>query len=362
MLNAFLFFLHFSVAFAVVLAAGQLTIRFRQPRNYLLFAIYLCLASLEFFFLYVLTDSYLSWPHLFRIHTPFTFALGPLLYLFFRVILTEEGGLQRRDLLHFIPVVVAMIVLTPFYLQSAEAKKQAAISVVQLHQPGWADFFAFSSNVIVLIYLGVVALHFAPLWRLENLSKDVNGRLFFFLLIVAVAIAGLGVIVVIERDILFIRISAVAVGAILIFSYVIGQRYPQFFQSIQQTMAKEKYKRSLLGDVDLMQVQQRLNELMTEDQLFLNDDLSLAELAQKVDLNKHQLSEYLNARLNTSFFHYINGLRITEACKRLLENPETPILDIAYSVGFNSKSSFNSAFTRHTGKTPREYRQRSGST
>ena len=61
-----------------------------------------------------------------------------------------------------------------------------------------------------------------------------------------------------------------------------------------------------------------------------------------------------------NFFDFINQFRIDEA-RSILKNPEKKqftVLEILYEVGFNSKSSFNTAFKKHTGLTPTQYRKK----
>lgn len=66
------------------------------------------------------------------------------------------------------------------------------------------------------------------------------------------------------------------------------------------------------------------------------------------------------AHLNKHFFDFVNEYRIEKA-KELLTHPERKeytVLEILYEVGFNSKSSFNTAFKKRTGLTPTEYRRK----
>ena len=60
--------------------------------------------------------------------------------------------------------------------------------------------------------------------------------------------------------------------------------------------------------------------------------------------------------IGQSFFEFVNTVRVHEAARLLCEEPDRNILDIAMTVGFNSKSTFNLAFKRATGMTPSHYR------
>jgi len=83
-------------------------------------------------------------------------------------------------------------------------------------------------------------------------------------------------------------------------------------------------------------------------------------LAKETGISSCELSILINHHLNKHFFDFINEYRIEKAME-LLTNPERKeytVLEILYEVGFNSKSSFNTAFKKHTGLTPTEYRRR----
>ena len=99
---------------------------------------------------------------------------------------------------------------------------------------------------------------------------------------------------------------------------------------------------------------------MEREKPYLDANLTLQELAGRVSISLNHLSQLLNERLNQTFFDFVNSYRVQEA-KRELCNPakaHLTILAIAYDVGFNSKSSFNSAFKKHTGITPSEFKRR----
>ena len=98
--------------------------------------------------------------------------------------------------------------------------------------------------------------------------------------------------------------------------------------------------------------------LMEEHRPFLREELSMADLADILGIPGHHLSLVVNNDLGMNFYGFVNTYRVREAA-RLMEDParrNDTVLNIAYDSGFNSKSSFNRAFKRMTGRTPREYR------
>jgi AraC-like DNA-binding protein len=103
----------------------------------------------------------------------------------------------------------------------------------------------------------------------------------------------------------------------------------------------------------------KLNKLIEHEKPYRNSTLSLKELAESLEVSTRDISLLINNELNQNFFDFINRYRINEA-KELLGNPENKkvtILEIMYDVGFNSKSSFNTAFKKYTNKTPSQFRK-----
>ena len=86
------------------------------------------------------------------------------------------------------------------------------------------------------------------------------------------------------------------------------------------------------------------------------EELSLSVLAEKLGLNRYYISHLFSRRLGMCFNDYINSLRVSEACRMLL-NSDDSVTDICFHVGFGTLRTFNRAFIRHTGKTPTDYRR-----
>jgi AraC-like DNA-binding protein len=106
-------------------------------------------------------------------------------------------------------------------------------------------------------------------------------------------------------------------------------------------------------------LQVRLDELLAIERPYLDNDLSLAALAQMLQTSTHHLSYVLNQRLGVSFYDLINERRVREV-QRCLRDPAyagQSILEIALDAGFSSKATFNAAFKKHAGTTPSAYRQ-----
>lgn len=120
-----------------------------------------------------------------------------------------------------------------------------------------------------------------------------------------------------------------------------------------------KYARSGMSQELAATIGQKLSDHVSRRQDFLESDLTLAELAERIGTSPQLLSQYLNDTLGLSFFDYINNLRVAQV-QRLMADPanrEATLLDLAFAAGFNSKSTFNTAFRKIGGMTPSEWRR-----
>jgi AraC-like DNA-binding protein len=112
---------------------------------------------------------------------------------------------------------------------------------------------------------------------------------------------------------------------------------------------------------DLVQsLTDQLNMLMQKEKLYKVPELNLEDLAKKLDTSRNILSQFINECLQTNFFDYINGLRVEEM-KRLLLDTEKEYMTIyalAVEAGFSAKSTYNRIFKQFTGMTPSEFRQK----
>jgi AraC-like DNA-binding protein len=125
----------------------------------------------------------------------------------------------------------------------------------------------------------------------------------------------------------------------------------------------QKYQSSVLKQSDKEQYREKLISVMSEEKIFLNPSVTLSELAHKLEIAPCYVSQIINESFQQNFRDFVNKYRIEES-KRLLtqRNQQFNILGIAQEAGFNSKSAFNSAFKKHTGITPKEFKRKASPT
>jgi AraC-like DNA-binding protein len=121
-----------------------------------------------------------------------------------------------------------------------------------------------------------------------------------------------------------------------------------------------KYKSSSLTEKQSEAYLKKLLSLMETEKLYLDPNLSLAALAQRLGCSKENLSQVINEKTDLNFKNFLNKYRVEEAKIRLADPKENQfvLLKIAYDAGFNSKSVFNAAFKKFTGISPSEYREK----
>lgn len=89
---------------------------------------------------------------------------------------------------------------------------------------------------------------------------------------------------------------------------------------------------------------------------YTTPNITADNIATMLNTNRSRLSLYLNNELGMNYYEWIARLRVEDAKKLLIEEPETPIYDIATRIGIEDKSNFGRAFKRVTGMSPARYR------
>jgi AraC-like DNA-binding protein len=121
--------------------------------------------------------------------------------------------------------------------------------------------------------------------------------------------------------------------------------------------AVDKYQRSALGPEERTRIRNKLEQALNDHTLIHDNSLNLRRLAEHIHEKPHYVSQVINQDLGTNFFDLINSVRIRNALPQLLVATPPAIVELAKSLGFNSKSTFYTAFAKHMGMTPSQYRQ-----
>jgi AraC-like DNA-binding protein len=228
----------------------------------------------------------------------------------------------------------------------------APVVVAPLLPEDWALPLAFVVGAAYMLWLArsVYGL------RRERARFDLEIVLLGTVFVIAVCVAALGLVQALLPNKLFFALYAISIGlAFLLVQTTLGLR-PELSAEVSET-SQTAYASSTLGSVDCDAALAKLRTLMETDQIYVDSDLSLPGLAERVGLSAHQLSELINARLGKGFSRYLRERRIGAAKVMLCAEPSASVLSVGLSVGFTSQSNFYEAFREIEGMTPGQFRK-----
>jgi YesN/AraC family two-component response regulator len=121
----------------------------------------------------------------------------------------------------------------------------------------------------------------------------------------------------------------------------------------------DKYRKSSLTEEGKQRILSNILIEFDKRQYFVENLASLSDLSKRIGESPHHVSQVLNEKLNRSFFELLASYRVEKAKKILGEdvNIKLTVEEISEMVGYNSKTAFNNAFKKLTGKTPSEFRK-----
>jgi AraC-like DNA-binding protein len=305
-------------------------------------------------------------PHLSRVHHPFDFLGAPLLYLYIRRLLTRQA-LVRKDLLHFVPFVLCILYLLPYYFQSSEYKLG---NVNSFQYARWYYLRAGLTLLITVVYLTLLVFMIVKFTRKIRQESSPAERatlfqarflVFSFLTILIIAILRYISDIVFPAYMGYTNLILPLGATMIVYTMAyFGLRKSQW-QEVDNLAPAKKYERSNLTPERSEKHLRKLLDLMETEKPYTDGDLTIQKLAERLMIPAQHLSQTINEQLNQSFSEFINTYRVEEAKRRLLDAKKKhySILAIAEEVGFNSKSSFNAVFKKHTNTTPSEFRKAS---
>lgn len=301
----------------------------------------------------------------------FSFFLeGPLLYFYTKSLMYRDFALRPLDGLHLIPVLIylpymyliyyrhdreykhamvqnqsELVAQTPFevllWLQKISITVYGCLCLYQLFKYRRLLQNNYSSiEKIDLAWLKLLIGGFLTVWvwiLLTDVSSQVSDQ---------IAISdSMGII---GNYLIFILIN------MLVF-YSLG--HSEVFEGLQIRNASRKTD---IGESISSGQIEELKKVMIEDKPYLEPNITLEQLADKLSISSRLLSAIINRHFNWNFFEFINYYRVERAKELLVsdDNKNQTILDIMAEAGFNSKSASNRFFKKFAGMTPSEYRQK----
>jgi YesN/AraC family two-component response regulator len=128
----------------------------------------------------------------------------------------------------------------------------------------------------------------------------------------------------------------------------------------QPSIEKNKRGKTILSDAKIEEIVSKIIPLLEGEKLYQEPELTLQQLADKIQYPYYQVSQAINEGMKKNFYDLVNSYRVEEAKRLLLDskNRNYTILSVGFEAGFNSKTTFNTVFKKFTGLTPTEYRDK----
>lgn len=325
-------------------------------------------------------------PELTNAYIPFLFGIAPSFYLYVKQLTTpintETLASNRNNVTpwywHYAGIIVAIIACSPYYFLNTELKLERLLA-----PPGTLEhlgIFTISPSIVLmavipfsLTYLILtIAMLNKHLINVKHYFSNIENKDLSWL---RWSIILFCCVLVVSTVQLFLPNSIsehwFPRSAFLVFEFIwlsifatlaIKQKviYEQGndFQNIKkyEVQKTSKYSRSKISEADMNRIEIKLIKAMEQDNLQSDPSLTLRKLSDTTGVPENRISQVLNLKIGMGFYDFVNYWRIKNACEKL-QNTNESLLDITYSVGFNSRSTFNLAFKKHTGKTPSGYRK-----
>lgn len=363
-------------------------------------SLWLPFIGLHLLFFYLNSTDLTFFPVLLGIAIPFPLIHGPFLYLYTASLTNQSSG-KWMNLLHFVPAVLTYFSLIPFYALGVEEK-------IEVYQTGGKGFETLTGFIMAAIIFSGIAYVILSLWTLKKFRRAAKNEFSYTeninLTWLRYLIFGIGVIwvsVIFGTDsttyssvvlfVLFIGYFGIKQVGIFTqappseeimdtagivsglkeiapenFSFAFKERMTEEKKENmaalvnQHSAEKIKYQKSGLNDSSAEKIHEKLKLQMQTEKWYRDPELSLSQLAQKLNIQTNILSQVINSYENRTFYDYINQLRIEEFKKMVIlpENQKYTLLSLAFDCGYNSKTSFNRNFKKVTSLSPSEYLKR----
>ncbi|ASZ14238.1 helix-turn-helix transcriptional regulator [Chitinophaga pendula] len=366
------------IALSLLLALFLLTVQTSRKTSNVLFASFLLIFTLD------LGGIFSGW--LFR-HSPslevgreqVAFLLMPAFYLYVLSVCYADFRLSPIHLLHLLPFLASNALLLPiFYMAGDAAREQYFTHFNDVPENNWIRISLYLQAAFYLIATFLTLKRFRIIYQ-QNYTASAT-MIYQWLSQATILLSGLLALSTIRLLFLFsitaawltwLQFALIVAALLLLCWFVLKALYqPVLFRGVDSTLPSVNTLLQTSPHNDTTDIstntavpvyQDKINTLkqyMEETAPYLDPELTVQDLARQTGMPARDLSVLINHHLNQHFFDFVNDYRIRKAMSLLEDTAkkERNIQEILYEVGFNSKSSFNTAFKKRTGLTPTQYR------
>ncbi len=283
------------------------------------------------------------------------FLIGPLVYFYILSMINPNFKFKRKHIIHFIPFILALC----YY----------SIKIYPINNfiIGKSNLRFFNSASMLSLNIGYLVMSLFQLKKIKQnrILSGIKQKNIFWLKFVISGFIFLWTIqfnTFLILDVAFqiqwcpYMASLYSIGIFIVFNSMIFiiLKKPILITNIN------KYQNSSLSEQKKEEIKVKVIDYIVKKRSYLDPLITIKKMSDELGIPARYISQVINESFNQSFSDYINNYRITESKNLLMNNMagEKNILQIAYHVGFNSKSSFNEVFKKHTGLTPSAYRNK----
>lgn len=300
----------------------------------------------------------------------------PLFYLFVLAVCYSDFRLKWKHLVHLLPFLLINLVFIPrIYLSTNIDKDSFAVTLNQMPEIYLIQILIEFQYVFYIVSVFLILKKYREIY-LENYADSSTATYKWLFQITCVFLIAHSIVALKNvlrysgfREIFLWTNVLVGAIALLITCWFIMKalNHPELFRGVNSKLqlakdilpaVEEKTESKDVQDDVISSQISTLKQYMAEKEPFLDPSLTIQELANQIDIPVRELSVLINHHMDQHFFDFVNEYRIQKAMGILKDQSRSQltVLEILYEVGFNSKSSFNTSFKKHTNLTPTAYR------
>lgn len=325
-------------------------------------------------------------------YTPFQqlFFMGPVIYFYTQSLLNPSFKLSKKDIFHFLPGIFYLLIIVSFWVYD-----KFIFGNYHFYKDGmdkdFESWYQYSGFISMTIYFVLSILYYNKYKKLivqvtsnadTLLFRWIRNYLFAFLSMIGIRLAfTLLSIIFPQLDSyqgtwwFFLMFSLVlyyiavtgysnSVSSKISFRMSVFDKNPILLTDNSDSNKDEEavidIDHELVAPETSPEIEgwkSKIEEVLLIEKLYQNPELTLTDIAKKLNTNAAVISKAINQGFKMNFNDLINNYRV-EAVKKMLkqgEQKKSTLLGIAFDCGFNSKATFNRAFKKNTGSTPKEY-------